>query len=72
MTRYSKVRCDHCGRVRDCMLHKRAESTPAAARRWLRKTCQEKGKPCSFLYRAGLVFEPSFLAPPRTGGTIER
>jgi hypothetical protein len=67
------VECDWCERIRNVMLHRRAEHPPTAAKRWLKKTCKEplvhdnlacagcSGhliRPCEFLYRAGAVFGP--------------
>ena len=61
------VRCDWCGRERNCLLHMRAEHPPTAAKQWLRKMCVELEhdpkccagcskltKPCNFTYRAGV------------------
>ena len=50
--------CVVCDRERDCMLHLRADVPPAAAERWLRRSCPQKGvrpRPCDIRYRAGIM-----------------
>ena len=50
--------CTTCERVRDCMLHLRADFPPEAAERWLRRSCPRKGvrpRPCDIRYQAGIM-----------------
>jgi hypothetical protein len=49
-------KCTTCGRTRNCMLHKRADFPPDAAEKWLKKTCEQKGK-CEITYQAGIDIE---------------
>ena len=51
--RYS---CTTCGRIRECRRHRRAAFPPAAARKWLVKTCTLSDKiSCRLVYRAGVA-----------------
>jgi hypothetical protein len=56
-----KQKCTICGRIRDCSSHLRAEHPPTAAKKWLKKTCPETGKPCEFQYTAGIEFKGPFI-----------
>lgn len=53
MYRNPMIICDACGESRDCTLHMRAEFPPDAARKYLRKGCDNPRGSCKFRYEAG-------------------
>jgi len=55
------VVCEACGESRDCTLHQRAEFPPDAAKKYLRKHCDNEPGACKFRYRAGIHYDPSHL-----------
>jgi hypothetical protein len=57
-----RVFCDACGESRDCTLHQRAEFPPDAAKKYLRKHCDNEPGACKFRYQAGIWFEPKPLS----------
>ncbi len=47
-------KCTVCGRETNVMRHMCTEHPPAAAKKWLKKTCKKANKPCKFQYMPGV------------------
>jgi hypothetical protein len=47
--------CDACGESRDCLLHRRAEFPPDAAKAWMKRHCHNDPKGCKLRYQAGFA-----------------
>lgn len=60
--------CDTCGRSRNCLLHRRADHPPTAARQWLKRHCPHEGAHCALRYQAGIELGLSLEGQARVPG----